>query len=84
MSAEKKKDLAKMSFEESLSELEEIVRRLEEGGSNNLDKAIEDYTRGTELRKHAEKKLAEAKLKVEKIVSSANGKQTTEPFEIEE
>jgi len=73
-----------MSFEESLSELEEIVRRLEEGGSNNLDKAIEDYTRGTELRKHAEKKLAEAKLKVEKIVSSANGKQTTEPFEIEE
>lgn len=83
MAAQKKKaDISKLSFEETIEALENIVRRLEEGGRNNLDASIEDYTNGVELKKHAEKKLHEAKLKVDKIISG-KGKPETEPFEIE-
>ncbi len=69
-----------MSFEQALSELEGIVRRLEQGGQN-LDSSIADYSRGTALKKHAEKKLQEARLKVDKIIKSDNGSLKTEPVE---
>lgn len=68
-----------ISFEESLKELETIVRKLE-SGQTDLDSAIKDYERGNELRKNCEEKLAQAKLKVEKIIKNENGKVTTEPF----
>ena len=77
------KDIEKLSFEEAVKELEGIVRRLESGGEN-LEKSIEDYTRGNELKKHCEAKLADAKLKVEKIISSKDGKIKTAPFDVEE
>ncbi len=59
-------DIGKMSFEDALGELEDIVRELEEG-SIKLDRAIGAYERGAKLKAHCEKKLAEAKTKVEKI-----------------
>lgn len=71
-----------MSFEEALKELEAIVRRLETGGQN-LDGAIADYTRGASLRRHAEQRLAEARLKVEKIVADTDGVLKTEAFATE-
>lgn len=67
-----------LSFEEALGELEAIVRKLESGEST-LEQSIEDYARGDALRKHCEKKLRDAKLKVEKIMSAEEG--TTEPFD---
>ena len=67
------------SFEESLKELEQIVRRMESGGQD-LDRSIADYERGMALKALCEKRLNEAKLKVEKIVKSADGKVKTEPF----
>ena len=41
-------DIAAMSFEEALAELEQIVRRLE-GGQVKLDEAILSYERGAEM-----------------------------------
>jgi len=61
-------DIEPMSFEQALSELETIVRDLENGGQE-LDASIAQYSRGTALKSHCEKKLTEAKLKVDKIIA---------------
>jgi exodeoxyribonuclease VII small subunit len=55
-----------LSFEEALAELEQIVGRLE-SGQGSLDDAIKAYERGSDLKKHCQKKLDEARMKVEKI-----------------
>jgi len=60
------KDIAGLSFEDALKELENIVQQLEQG-KVKLDEAIAAYERGALLKQHCEKKLAEAKMKVEKI-----------------
>ncbi len=60
------KDIAALNFEDALSQLEEIVRDLE-GGQVKLDKAVESYERGAMLKKHCEAKLADARMKIEKI-----------------
>lgn len=56
-----------LSFEDAMRELEEIVRRLE-GGQAKLEEAMESYARGTALRTHCERKLAEAESRVQAIV----------------
>ena len=75
-------DIAKMSFEDALAELEEIVRTLE-GGKGRLEEAIGAYERGAELKAHCEKKLKEAQAKVEKISLGADGEAAVEPGNIE-
>jgi exodeoxyribonuclease VII small subunit len=65
-------DIAGLSFEEALAELEGIVKALE-SGQGNLEKAIEDYERGAALRRHCERKLAEAEQKVQAIVEGPDG-----------
>lgn len=65
MSGEEK-DVDALGFEEALAELEEIVGRLE-GGQGALDDAIRAYERGSELKRHCQRKLDEARMKVEKI-----------------
>ena len=75
-------DIAAMSFEEALAELENIVRGLE-GGQSKLDDAITAYERGAFLKKHCEAKLKEAKAKVDKISLSASGDVSAEPAGME-
>jgi len=72
--AEKNKsaDIAEMSFEDALAELEAIVNRLEQG-KGRLDEAIDAYTRGAQLKEHCERKLREAKARVDKIRVGAGG-----------
>ena len=48
-----------MSFEQALKELEVIVRKLE-AGHGELESSIADYTRGTALKEHCQKRLAGA------------------------
>lgn len=71
------------SFEQALQELETIVRRLEEG-KTNLDEAISAYERGAALRAHCEKKLKDARLRVEQIVVKSDGTIETKPTSFEE
>lgn len=75
-------EITKMSFEDALSELEDIVRTLE-GGKGKLEEAITAYERGAQLKAHCEKKLKEAQAKVEKISLSAGGEAVTEPANID-
>ena len=65
-------DIAAMSFEDALSELEQIVRRLE-AGQVKLDDAIQCYERGAQLKHHCERKLREAQERVDRIVKGADG-----------
>jgi exodeoxyribonuclease VII small subunit len=76
------KDISAMSFEDALQELEQIVRKLEEGKSR-LDEAIGSYERGAALKRHCEAKLREAQAKVDKIVLGPEGPVGTEPADID-
>jgi exodeoxyribonuclease VII small subunit len=76
--AELPPDIAGLGFEEALSELERIVRQLEEG-KGRLDEAIDAYSRGMLLKRHCETKLAEAQTRVDRIVLSPDGVPTSVP-----
>ncbi|MBA3813236.1 MAG: exodeoxyribonuclease VII small subunit [Alphaproteobacteria bacterium] len=71
-----------MSFEDALRELEAIVRRLEEG-KTNLEDAMAAYERGAALRAHCEKKLKDARLRVEQIVVGVDGVITKKESDLE-
>ena len=75
-------DIAGLSFEDALAELQDLVKRLERG-DNKLDDAIKAYERGAALKRHCEAKLREAQLKVEKIVLSQDGSVGTEPAKLD-
>jgi len=75
------KEAKKTNFAEAFKELEGIVQQLERG-QVKLDEAITAYERGALLKKHCEQKLAEAKMKVEKIVFSADGTVGTQPADL--
>ena len=70
-----------ISFEQALKELETIVRKLE-GGSGDLEASINDYVRGTELKKYCEERLKNAREKVESILKT-DGTLTLKPFDEE-
>ncbi|MET0545389.1 MAG: exodeoxyribonuclease VII small subunit [Caulobacterales bacterium] len=72
-------DIAALSFEDALSELEKIVQRLE-AGDVPLEDSIRIYERGAALKAHCEAKLKAAQLKVEQIVVGPDGKPKTQPF----
>ena len=75
-------DIAAMSFEDALAELEGIVRHLE-GGQVKLDDAIQSYERGAQLKRHCEKKLNEAQQRVDRIVIGPDGAVTVEPAKLD-
>ena len=64
-----------MSFEDALRALEEIVTQLERGDVP-LDKSIDLYSRGEELRAACQKRLDNAQARIEKIVAGADGSPT--------
>ena len=66
------KSTQKMTFEEALDELTILVKKLD-SDQENLSDAINAFERGIELKTYCEKKLREAKLRVEKIVASSDG-----------
>jgi exodeoxyribonuclease VII small subunit len=72
-----------ISFEQALKELESIVRKLE-SGSADLEASINDYVRGTQLKEYCQKKLADARLRVESILKTQDGPEqviSTQPFD---
>ncbi len=74
-------DMSKLSFEEAMKQLEEVVRALE-SGNVELEKSIALYEQGARLKAHCEKKLKEAEEKVAKITLGPDGQPTgTTPVE---
>jgi len=73
-------DIAGMTFEAALQELEAIVQKLERGDAP-LEESIAIYQRGAALKAHCDAKLKDAQLKVDKIVLDSGGQASTEPFD---
>jgi exodeoxyribonuclease VII small subunit len=65
-------NVANLSFEAAMRELEEIVGALEKGNVD-LDKSIGLYERGEILKKHCEALLKSAEARIEKIVQGPDG-----------
>lgn len=59
----------KVTFEEALKQLDEIVKKLE-GGENSLEEAIELYKNGATLCAECSKLLENAKLTIKTISDS--------------
>lgn len=66
------KGIEDMSFEESITALEEMVKRLENGGLD-LDQSLKIYEDAIALREHCKKILEESDRKVQKIMEASNG-----------
>ena len=75
-------EIAKLSFEQALEQLEDIVRQLE-GGEGALEQALEAYERGAQLKRHCEAKLVQAQARVEKISLAADGTPQADPAEVD-
>ena len=75
-----KTEIKNLSFEQALNELETIVSNLE-AGQVDLEQSITTYERGAALKSHCEKKLQEAKLKIEKITEKSGKATGTEKFD---
>ncbi|MDD3371193.1 MAG: exodeoxyribonuclease VII small subunit [Alphaproteobacteria bacterium] len=73
-------DIAALSFEDALSELEKLVKQLEDGKAK-LDDAIKAYSRGAQLKRHCETKLREAQAKIEQITVGADGSVSSKSFQ---
>ena len=72
-------DVKRLSFEEALDELKDIVTRLERG-EGKLDDAIDAYQRGAALKDHCEAKLQEAEAKIERIKQGRDGAVSADPL----
>jgi exodeoxyribonuclease VII small subunit len=74
-------DIAGLSFEKALKELETIVGRLERGDVE-LEESIQIYERGEALRDHCDRLLKQAEAKVEKLTLGPDGQpKGTEPLD---
>ncbi len=66
------KGIEEMSFEESMTALEEMVKKLENGGLD-LDQSLKIYEEAIALREHCKKILEDSDRKVQKIMETSNG-----------
>lgn len=83
MSSPPPSDLAGLTFEKALEELEGIVRRLEQG-SVPLDESLAIYERGEALKTHCEVLLRRAEARIEKITIGPGGEATgVTPLDVE-
>jgi exodeoxyribonuclease VII small subunit len=76
-------DIAELSFEKALAQLEEIVAKLE-SGKVDLEQSIAIYERGEALKAQCEKQLKDAEARIEKITLRPDGKPSgTAPLDVE-
>jgi exodeoxyribonuclease VII small subunit len=66
-------DVSQLSFEAALARLEEIVRTLEKGEAP-LDRSIELYQEGDQLKRHCEARLRDAQTRIDQIALGADGR----------
>jgi len=66
-------DIDKLSFEEALAKLEEIVKELEKEDIT-LEDSMQKFELGIKLSSHCLKKLNQAEQKIEELTRSEDGK----------
>ena len=69
----------KLTFEENLKKLEDIVEQLE-SGEINLEKSVELYEKGMILKNNCQEKLKKVEIQIKKI-KIKNNQITKEDFE---
>ncbi len=72
----------KMSFEESIKKLEEIVKELEDENIS-LEESMEKFELGIKLSSNCLKKLNEAEGKIEELTRSEDGKLVTKELDLD-
>lgn len=70
------------NFENSLSELEQLVERLE-SGEQSLETALKDFERGIVLTRQCQQSLQAAELRVQQLLQR-NSKESLEDFEADD
>lgn len=73
--------MKKQSFEQSVTRLAEIVRKLE-GGDLALEESLNLFEEGIKLFGLCQSELKAAEGKIEKLVKTLDGEYRTEPFEV--
>ena len=61
-----------LSFESALTELETIVREMEQG-KTGLEDSIAAYERGVALKNHCQARLNDAQMRISQITKNADG-----------
>ena len=69
----------KMSFEESMQRLEQIIRAMERGDVA-LEESLKLFQEGTQLVADCEKLLEDAQLQVKMVLTAADGSPVLEDF----
>lgn len=72
----------KKTFEESMKELEEIVKKLD-SGELTLDKSVELFKEGMELSNYCNKLLEDAEKNISVLVEQSDGIIVEEKFEVD-
>ena len=70
----------KMSFEESMERLQQIVRAMERGDVA-LEESLDLFREGTELVKECSRMLDEAQLQISKVTVGIDGQPVLEGFD---
>jgi exodeoxyribonuclease VII small subunit len=76
-------DIAGMTYEAALAELDTLITKLE-GGSIALEEAIGAYERGAVLAKHCAELLERTEQRVKQLVVSTDGSIGERPLEVTE
>ncbi len=71
------------TFEEAMSELEEIVRKLEEG-ELPLEESIKYFQKGVRLSRYCRMKLDEIEMKITILIEEENGNVREEIFKVKD
>lgn len=75
--------MAEESFEEALKKLEDIVKKLEEGGLP-LEDALKSFEEGIRLSRICHRILDETERKMEILIKDQEGRIRREQFQLEE
>ena len=82
MSAQGADDIAGLTYEAALAQLDALIQKLE-GGSIPLEDAISAYERGTRLARHCEELLDRTERRVTALMVGSDGRPTEAPLQID-
>ena len=82
MTAQSAEDIAGLTYEAALAQLDALIQKLE-GGSIPLEDAIAAYERGTRLARHCEELLDRTERRVTALVVGGDGRPAETPLDVD-